>query len=85
MSQLDMFGTSAPAAAKTPTAEAVRERLMAVLDLLRAAQEMPWTAGEIRSWRLIFPQMSSWLPDEERQAIRVEFEQHMSRLIARAA
>ena len=41
---------------------------MSVLDLLRTSDAMPLSPKDLRFWRTVFPQMSRWLPDEEREA-----------------
>ncbi len=73
MNQLDMFGASAPEVAALPTAETVRPRLVEALELLRSTQDMPWTLPELRRWQVVFPQMTNWLPSDERAAMRAEF------------
>lgn len=80
-----MFGAAAPQASTIPSPESIRSRVEAVLVVLRTAEEMPWTPAEIRSWSLIIPQMSNWLPEAERDGVRAEFATHMSRLGAAVA
>lgn len=85
MSQLDMFGFAAPEASGVPAIETIRHRLDGILNMLRIAQELPWTPAETRSWALIVPQMTNWLPEPEAQAVRAEFAAEMERLQAKAA
>ena len=73
MTQLDMFGAAVAAKPTLPTAETVRPRLAEVLEQLRVADQLPWTAAELRRWRVVFPQMSNWLPQEESQNLRRQF------------
>ncbi len=80
-----MFGAAAPQASTIPSPESIRSRVEAVLSVLRTADEMPWTAAEIRSWSLVIPQMSNWLPEAERDSVRAEFATQMSRLGAAVA
>jgi hypothetical protein len=51
-----------------------------ILAEARAAQTMPWSAKEIRLYRTIFPQMTSWLPDDEAAQLRSGFESELARL-----
>ena len=83
--QPDLFGAAAPQASTIPSPESIRSRVEAVLTVLRTADEMPWTAAEIRSWSLVIPQMSNWLPETERDSVRAEFATQMSRLGAAVA
>lgn len=84
MSQFDMFPPQPrPPARITP--EDVRPELTEVLDRLRGAEVMPLSTKDLRFWRTVFPQMSRWLPEEEREAICAEFGRQLSRLEARAA
>lgn len=68
-----------------PTAEDVRPRLNAVLDQLRMADSMPLSEADQRFWRTVAPQMSRWLPADEREAYLASFEREMDRLTRRAA
>ncbi len=85
MSQLDMFGPSLRSAPKVPSAEDVRPELSEVLDRLRNSETVPLSPKELRFWRTVFPQMSRWLPDDERLAICAAFAAELSRLKKRAA
>lgn len=53
-----------------------------MLARLRAASEMPLTEREVAFWRVVTPQMSNWLPADERQAVCAEFNEHLARLKA---
>lgn len=85
MAQLDLFPKTEPVISTVPTEDEVRARLTTILDLLRAASEMPWSAREAARWKLIVPQMADWLPPEEREAICSEFAALVGTLEARAA
>jgi hypothetical protein len=74
MSQLELFAQPVSAVSTVPTVESVRARLEAVLAPLRSASELPWSAKETARWKLVVPQMADWLPPEERDAVRAEFE-----------
>ena len=43
----------------------VRARLEKLLAEARAAERMPWEPSQLSLYRLIFPQMTLWLPEEE--------------------
>lgn len=49
------------------------------------APEHGGTPKDLRFWRTVFPQMSTWLPPEEREAMCSAFTAEVSRLEARAA
>ncbi len=85
MSQMDMFGPPQKSAATLPTAEDVRPELTEVLDRLRVSDAMPLSPKDLLFWRTVFPQMSRWLPDEERIALCAEFATELSRLEKLAA
>jgi len=84
MSQLDMFGPPPKPAPRLPTAEDVRPELIEVLDRLRGSETMPLSPKDVRFWRTVFPQMSRWLPDDERVAMCAAFAAELSRLEKRA-
>jgi hypothetical protein len=60
----------------------VREELHRILAEARAAQTMPWDARQAALYRLIVPQMSNCLPEEEGAQLRFEFESELARLEA---
>lgn len=84
MNQLDMFGVATPEASAPPTPASIRQRLDALLEMLRASQELPWPPSEARSWKVVIPQMSNWLPQKEREAILAEFASQLERLQIKA-
>ena len=76
---MDMFGSAQAEVSIIPTPESIRARLVAVLDLLRSTEEMPWSPSEARGWSTVVPQMSNWLPETEAVAIRNEFASLMAK------
>ena len=80
MSQLDMFGPPPRQEPKLPTPEDVRPELTEVLERLRQSRTMPLSPKDLRFWRTVFPQMSTWLPDDERAAMCAEFTAELARL-----
>jgi hypothetical protein len=86
MAQLDLFPQLAQAVSATPSVDAVRARLDAMLDRLRAADsELPFTTRELAYWEVVTPQMSNWLPEAERADVCAEFSAHLARLCRAAA
>lgn len=57
----------------TPKPEDVRRRLNGIIRKLRESDELPWSLHEFRTWRIIFPQMTNWLPDEEAEELKEAF------------
>ena len=41
---------------------------------------MPWEPSQLSLYRLIFPQMTLWLPEDEALQYRLAFEAEMERL-----
>ena len=74
----------APQQRSTPIPEIARKRLNGVLAKARAAETMPWPERDVRMWQTVFPNMASWLPEEEARQLCFEFEQEIERL-SRAA
>jgi hypothetical protein len=58
----------------------VRRDLHKILAAARAAQTMPWSAEDVGLYRVIFPQMTNWLPKDEAAQLRFEFEPELARL-----
>lgn len=85
MSQFDMFPPPPRPKPKLPTPEDVRPELTEVLERLRGADTMPLSPKDLRFWRTVFPQMSTWLPPEEREAMCAAFTAEVARLETRAA
>lgn len=88
--QLDLFGEAQPelpgverpALVYRADPDKVRAELLAVLAKARAARSFPWDARRTLYWRVVFPQMTNWLPDEEAAQLRLEFETEIRRLDA---
>jgi hypothetical protein len=79
--QLDLFGGEAVAYAG-PDPEQMRAWLRGVLVEARAAEAAPWPPSKVRLYRLMFPQLSFWLPGDEGTQLRLEFEAELERLAA---
>lgn len=87
MSQLELFPVQSPPATAEPTVPSVgsiRARFETLLDMLRGADVMPLSARELAFWIVVTPQMSNWLPPDEKAAVCAEFEGHLARLNAEA-
>lgn len=81
--QGDLFKSEAPAARPQLRVDpdVIRLRLQKMLAEARAAREdSPWPPETTRLNQLIFPQMANWLPEEERDQLRLEFETELKRL-----
>ena len=81
MSQMDLFPQASAVESPVPSVDAVRARFETMLALLRAAtNDLPFTQRELAYWEVVTPQMANWLPAEEREAVCLEFSDHVSRL-----
>jgi hypothetical protein len=87
--QLDLFRTDEPLSDEEyrgPVFEAdpqeVRAELNELVATLRAAKTLPWDADRVGVWRVVFPQMSDWLPAEEARQLCRDFEAELVRLEA---
>lgn len=83
--QESLFGSGdgrlqAPRQDSVPKPEAIRGRLMSLLEKARAAQTMPWSEKDARMWRIVFPNMANWLPKDEAERLRSAFAKEMDRL-----
>lgn len=85
MSQLELFIQPVVAEPTTPSVDSIRARLEALLASLRGADTMPLTPRELAFWTVVTPQMSNWLPSEEKAAVCAEFDAHLARLRGVAA
>jgi hypothetical protein len=63
-----------------PDPEAVRLKLRSLLQKARSAEKMPWSERDARMWQTVFPNMAKWLPEDEAEQLRFEFEREMGRL-----
>jgi hypothetical protein len=68
------------AARYRPKLDKVRARLEKLLAEARAARTMPWEPSQLSLYRLIFPQMTLWLPEDEARQYRLAFEAEIERL-----
>lgn len=80
--QDDLFDEDRPEMKVSADPDKVRAQLLAVLAQAKAASTMPWTAEKLGFWKLVFPQMSNWLPPEEKAQLCFEFETEVKRLEA---
>lgn len=88
--QFDLFGTDQPELfdEDAPTVyyhgdpERVRTRLLKLIAEARAADTLPWDTDSVRLFRKIVPQMALWLPEDEADQLKFEFEIEMQRLKA---
>lgn len=63
--------------------EEVRAELLEILRVAREARdEAPWDRRTHRYHQVVFPQMASWLPDEEAQQLCFEFTRELERIEA---
>lgn len=85
MSQFELFESPVEQPSTVPSVDAVRSRLEALLNGLRAADAMPLTDKQLRFWTTVVPQMSNWLPDDEKAVVRDEFDRQIARLTRKAA
>lgn len=61
--------------------EEVRQELNALLALAKAARdEAPWDRRTHRYHQVVFPQMATWLPQEEAEQLRFEFARELERI-----
>ncbi|MGJ3230533.1 MAG: hypothetical protein ACFE0P_01900 [Oceanicaulis sp.] len=70
----------APAADTRPDPDRLRIRLNKIITKAREAETMPWSEREVRMWRKIFPNMVSWLPEDEGRRLLAEFTAELDRL-----
>jgi hypothetical protein len=65
-----------------PDPDEVRAELHAILAQMRAAKSMPWDDDRTSLYRVIFPQMTNALPENEAAQLRFDFETELARLEA---
>jgi hypothetical protein len=78
--QDEQFGEQPPIYHADP--DNVRAELHRILLEARAAQKMPWGPNRVSVYRFLFPQMTSWLPEEEGAQLCLELETELVRLEA---
>lgn len=69
-----------PQVSYLPDPADIRRKLTRALAEARAADTMPWDVREARVWRIVFPNMANWLPEDEANRLRGEFAAEMERL-----
>jgi len=61
--------------------QSVREELNAILAVARAARDTaPWDRRTHQYHQVVFPQMTNWLPPEEAEFLRRQFELELERI-----
>jgi hypothetical protein len=79
--QLELFAGEA-VAYSGPDPDQMRGWLQGILAEARAANTAPWPPAKVRLYRLMFPQLSFWLPEDEGAQLRLEFQTELERLAA---
>ena len=80
--QGDLFGTI-PAPAYRPDPGRVRRRIDRILAELRAEESAgSWEFGRASFFRMVFPKLTCWLPEDEAARLDSQFEAEMARLEA---
>jgi hypothetical protein len=71
----------APAQSFDPDVAEVRAELAGVLATAKAAvDDAPWDARTFLFHKVVFPQMATWLPDDERDQMCFEFAREVARI-----
>ncbi len=81
--QGDLFAGDSQGVRQAPQVDpdVIRRRLQAMLAAVRASKKgSPWPPETTRLNQLIFPQMANWLPESERDRLRLEFAAELKRL-----
>lgn len=81
-SQTELFDEDAPEQVYRADPDEVRAELLQLLAEVRAAQTLPWDRKKAAYYRVVFPQMANWLPDDEAAQLRFDFEAELLRLKA---
>ena len=64
-----------------PDLDEVREDLAAILQAARAVTaDDPWDSRTYKYNKIVFPQMTRWLPDDEREQLCFEFFRELERI-----
>ncbi len=75
------FAEEKPAVSWEPDPDEVREDARAMLASARAVTaENMWDQRTYRYNKVVFPQMTRWLPDEEREQLCFEFFRELERI-----
>ena len=83
--QHDMFGVPQETFDVPMTVAEIRAELLTTLDMLRAAETMPWPTRMMLRIETMFPDIAAKLPADEAEALVGRFLCEMSRLRAKAA
>ena len=67
-----------------PNIPRIRGRLLAVLNDSNDRGTLTVSEKDRRMWQTVFPNMSKWLPDDERNQLCFEFAQEIERLLKAA-
>ena len=82
LEQGDLFGAE-PTPTYRPEPERVRRRIDRILAELRAEESVrDWPYGRVSFFRMVFPKLTCWLPEDEAARLASEFEAEMARLEA---
>lgn len=64
-----------------PDPQEVREELLETLSIAkRALDACPWDLKTFKYHKTVFPQMATWLPEDEAEQLRFEFAQEVARI-----
>lgn len=75
------LGDNDPPRSYEPDLAEIREELEAILASARAmTAESPWDERTFRYNKVVFPQMTRWLPDDEATQLRFEFAREIERI-----
>ena len=75
------LGDKAAPKSYEPDREELRRELREVLETAKAAtDECPWDERTFRYHRVVFPQTANWLPEAERDQLRLEFAREIKRI-----
>ena len=88
----DLFGTPQPdlfagqpeperkPRSYAPDPADVRAHLHEIVETARRASVMPWDARKVGFYKTVVPQMVRWLPEEEAERVKRDFDTEMVRL-----
>ena len=75
------LGDARVAAPYEPDRDEIRAELFAILETARAAiEQSPWDSRTLMYHKVVFPQMSRWLPEDERQRLCEAFATEIERI-----
>jgi len=69
-----------PERSSTPDLNGIRARLNGLIDTLARSTQMPLSDRDLKMWRIVVPNMTKWLPDDEAAHIRSMFIGELKRL-----